>query len=232
MTNPVYIRIVEDIKHKINNGSLKPSDAVPSENALCKEYGASRMTIRKGLSVLAKDGYIYSIPGKGSFVRMPELNKYTIFYDEMKNSINTVDQSRLLEVTIIMPDEKLAGELQTTRNKNVVVIRRLFYTEGKPIAYDIKYLLYSKGMPIVEKEIEQATFPEIISGSMSAFSLKKELTIYAQIPDKEIKNHLNIYDELALLVVEQKIYNEDNKPMGLCVTYFRGDYIKLKGNSE
>lgn len=232
MTNPVYIRIVEDIKHKINNGSLKPGDAVPSENALCKEYEASRMTIRKGLSVLAKDGYIYSIPGKGSFVRKPELNKYTIYYDEMKNSINTVDQSRLLEVTIIMPDEKLAGELQTTRNKNVVVIRRLFYTEGNPIAYDIKYLLYSKGMPIVEKEIEQATFPEMISGSMSAFSLKKELTIYAQMPDKEVKKHLNIYDELALLVVEQKIYNEDNKPMGLCVTYFRGDYIKLKGNSE
>lgn len=232
MTNPVYIRIVEDIKQTINNGSLKPGDAVPSENALCKEYGASRMTIRKGLAVLAKDGYIYSIPGKGSFVRKPELNKYTIYYDEMKNSINTVDQSRLLEVTIIMPDEKLAGELQTTRNKNVVVIRRLFYTEGNPIAYDIKYLLYSKGMPIVEKEIEQATFPEIISGSMSAFSLKKELTIYAQIPDEEVKRHLNIYDELALLVVEQKIYNEDHKPIGLCVTYFRGDYIKLKGNSE
>lgn len=232
MTNPVYIRIVEDIKQTINNGSLKPGDAVPSENALCKEYGASRMTIRKGLAVLAKDGYIYSIPGKGSFVRKPELNKYTIYYDEMKNSINTVDQSRLLEVTIIMPDEKLAGELQTTRNKNVVVIRRLFYTEGNPIAYDIKYLLYSKGMPIVEKEIEKATFPEIISGSMSAFSLKKELTIYAQIPDEEVKRHLNIYDELALLVVEQKIYNEDHKPIGLCVTYFRGDYIKLKGNSE
>lgn len=232
MTNPVYIRIVEDIKQTINSGSLKPGDAVPSENALCKEYGASRMTIRKGLAVLVKDGYIYSIPGKGSFVRKPELNKYTIYYDEMKNSINTVDQSRLLEVTIIMPDEKLAGELQTTRNKNVVVIRRLFYTEGNPIAYDIKYLLYSKGMPIVEKEIEQATFPEIISGSMSAFSLKKELTIYAQIPDEEVRRHLNIYDQLALLVVEQKIYNEDHQPMGLCVTYFRGDYIKLKGNSE
>lgn len=232
MINPMYLTIVEDIKQKINSGQLKPSDAVPSENALCKEYGASRMTVRKGLAILANDGYIYSIPGKGSFVRKPELNKYTIYYNEMNNSINTVDQSRLLEVNIIMPDEKLAGELQTTINKNVIVIRRLFYTEGKPVAYDLKYLLYTKGMPIVEKEIEQATFPEMVSGSMSTFSLKKELSISAQMPDEEIKKYLNIYSDLALLVVEQKIFNDDNKPIGFCVTYFRGDYIKLKGNSD
>jgi len=232
MINPMYLTIVEDIKQKINSGQLKPSDAVPSESALCKEYGASRMTVRKGLAILANDGYIYSIPGKGSFVQKPEMNKYTIYYNEMNNSINTVDQSRLLEVNIIMPDEKLAGELQTTINKNVIVIRRLFYTEGKPVAYDLKYLLYSKGMPIVEKEIEQATFPEMVSGSMSSFSLKKELSISAQMPDEEIKKYLNIYDELALLVVEQKIFNDENKPIGFCVTYFRGDYIKLKGNSE
>jgi len=232
MINPMYLTIVEDIKQKINSGQLKPSDTVPSESALCKEYGASRMTVRKGLAILANDGYIYSIPGKGSFVRVPELNKYTIYYNEMNNSINTVDQSRLLEVNIIMPDEKLAGELQTTKNKNVIVIRRLFYTEGKPVAYDIKYLLYSKGMPIIEKELEQATFPEMVSGSVSTFSLKKELSISAQLPDKEIKKYLNIYDDLALLVVEQKIFNDENKPIGFCVTYFRGDYIKLKGNSE
>ena len=65
-----------------------------------------------------------------------------------------------------MPDEKLADELQTTRNKHVIMIRRLFYTEGAPVAYDVKYLLYSKGMPIVEKEIEQATFQEMVSSSM------------------------------------------------------------------
>jgi GntR family transcriptional regulator len=232
MINPVYITIAEDIKQKINSGHLRPSDAVPSENALCKEYGASRMTVRKGLAILAKDGYIYSIPGKGSFVSKPEMNKYTLYYDEMSNSINTVDRSRLLEVNIIMPDEKLAGELQTTINKNVIVIRRLFYTEGKPVAYDVKYLLYHKGMPIVEKEIERATFPEMISGSMSAFALKKELTISAQMPDEEVKRYLNIYDELPLLVVEQRIYNDENKPIGVGVTYFRGDYIKLQGSSE
>lgn len=232
MINPVYIKIVEDIKKKINTAGLKPGDSISSETALCKEYGASRMTVRKGLAILANEGYIYSIPGKGNFVQKPAHDKYVIYYDEMKNSINSVDRIKLLEVNIIMPDEKLASSLQTTRNKNVIMIRRLFYTDGEPVAYDLKYLLYHKGMPIVEKEIEHATFPEMISASMPIFALKKKLTIYAQIPDEEIKRHLNIYDDLALLVVEQKLYNNEDKPMGLGVTYFRGDYIKLQGTSQ
>ncbi|GBF32600.1 transcriptional regulator of N-Acetylglucosamine utilization [Desulfocucumis palustris] len=232
MVSPVYLKIVEDIKRKINSTELKPGDVVSSETALCKEYGASRMTVRKGLAILANEGYIYSIPGKGNFVQKPELNKYTIYYDEMNNAINSVDKARLLEVNIIMPDEKLAGDLHITRNKNVIMIRRLFYTDGAPVAYDIKYLLYQKGMPVVEKEIEHATFPEMLSKRVSYFGLKKELIIYAAIPDEDIKRYLNIYDDLALLVVEQKLYNGENKPVGLGITYFRGDYIKLQGTSQ
>ncbi|EGW40657.1 GntR family transcriptional regulator [Desulfosporosinus sp. OT] len=232
MANPVYIKIVEDIKQKVNSAELKPGDTVPPEAALCKEYGVSRMTVRKGLAILVNEGYIFSVPGKGSYVQKPEVNKYTLLYDEMNNPINSVDKARLLEVNIIMPDEKLADELQTTRNKHVIMIRRLFYTDGAPVAYDNKYLLYSKGMPIVEKEIEQATFQEMVSNSMPIFALKKKISISAQMPNEEIKRYLNIYDELALLVVEQKLYNNENKPIGIGVTYYRGDYIKLQGYSE
>jgi len=53
MINPVYITIVEDLKKKIIGGELKPGDAIDSETTLCKEYGASRMTVRKGLAILA-----------------------------------------------------------------------------------------------------------------------------------------------------------------------------------
>lgn len=232
MANPVYLKIVEDIKKKVNSAELMPGDTVPPETALCKEYGVSRMTVRKGLAILANEGYIYSVPGKGSYVQKPEVNKYTLLYDEMNNPINSVDKARLLEVSIIMPDEKLADELQTTRNKHVIMIRRVFYTDGTPVAYDVKYLLYTKGMPIVEKEIEQATFQEMVSNGTPIFALKKKIIISAQVPNEEIKRYLNIYDELALLVVEQKLYNNENKPIGIGVTSYRGDYIKLQGNSE
>lgn len=232
MTCPVYLQIFEDIKKKINSAELKPGDLVPPETALCKEYGASRATVRKGLAILVNEGYIFSIPGKGSFVQAPQHNKYTVYYDEMTNSINSVDRTKLLEVNIILPDEHLARNLQISKNKNVIMIRRIFFTDGEPIAYDVKYLPYQKGIPLVEKEIEDATFPEMMSKNMTPFALKKNISIYAKIPESDLKRALNISDNIALLVVEQRLFDEDNKQIGLGITSFKGDYIKLEGISQ
>ncbi|GAQ25766.1 GntR family transcriptional regulator [Tepidanaerobacter syntrophicus] len=225
---PIYLQIVEDIKEKINSGELKPGDPIYSENTLCKNYNTSRMTVRKGLAILANEGYIYSIPGKGNFVQEPDSSIYTLYYDEMNNLINSVDKTKLLEVNIIMPPYKLIDSLQITKNKKVIMIRRLFYTDEEPVAYDVKYLPYYKGMPIVEKEIRYATFPEMVSKNTSLFAIRKELVISVQMPDEELSKYLNIYNaELPLMVIEQKLYDMDNKPMGLGITYFRGDYCKL-----
>lgn len=232
MTSPVYLHIFEDIKKKINNAELKPGDLILPETALCKKYGASRATVRKGLAILVNEGYIYSIPGKGSFVQAPQHNKYTVYYDEMNNSINSVDKSKLLEVNIILPDEHLANNLQISKSKNVIVIRRIFFTDGEPVAYDVKYLPYQKGIPLVEKEIEVATFPEMMSKNMTPFALQKNIAIYAKIPDSDLKRLLNISDNIALLVVEQRLYDSENKQIGLGITSFKGDYIKLEGVSQ
>lgn len=232
MTSPVYLQIFEDIKKKINSAELKPGDLILPETALCKEYGASRATVRKGLAILTNEGYIYSIPGKGSFVKTPQHNKYTVYYDEMTNSINSVDKTKLLEVNIILPDEHLANNLQISRNKSVILIRRLFFTDGEPIAYDVKYLPYQKGLPLIEKEIEEASFLEMISKNMTPFALKKNLTIYAKCPDADMKKHLSISDDIALLVVEQRLFDNENKQIGLGITSFRGDYIKVEGISQ
>lgn len=233
MTNsPVYLRIFEEIKAKINNSILKPGDILPAESSLCQHYGASRATVRNGLARLLNEGYIYSIPGKGNFVQVPQSNKYTVYYDEMSNMISSVDNTKLLEVNIISPNEYLANILKMSKSRNVISIRRLFYNGGEPIAYDIKYLPYVKGMPVVEKEIEQATLPEMMSKNISPFSMARQIKIYAQLANEEIKNRLQIEDQLALLVVEQKLLDSVNKPMGYGITYFKGDYIRLEGRSQ
>lgn len=231
MRLPIYLKIAQDIKEKINSGELKPGDPICSENTLCKTYKASRMTVRRGLALLASEGYIYSIPGKGSFVREPDNNSYTLYYNEMKNLVNSVDKTKLLEVSITLPNQRLINNLQVTRNKKIILIRRLFFTEGEPVAYDVKYLPYCKGMPIVEKEIQYATFPEMVAKKMSLFAIRKELIIYTQMPDEEIKKYLNIYSDLPLMVVEQKLYDREERPIGLGITYYRGDYCKLYAES-
>ena len=63
-----YKAVYNDIKRKITDGILPPKQELPSESELMQEYGFSKDTIRKALSLLEMDGYIQKQQGRTSIV--------------------------------------------------------------------------------------------------------------------------------------------------------------------
>lgn len=65
---PLYMQIQQHFKDLILNGELRENDKIPSEKELMEQFAVSRITVANALMQLAKEGWIYRIPGKGSFV--------------------------------------------------------------------------------------------------------------------------------------------------------------------
>lgn len=65
---PIYDQITSQIKSKIMTGELKEGDALPSMRFLAKELRISVITTKRAYEELEKDGFIVSVPGKGSYV--------------------------------------------------------------------------------------------------------------------------------------------------------------------
>ncbi|MCX7694789.1 MAG: GntR family transcriptional regulator [Caloramator sp.] len=65
---PIYEQLVEKIKELIIKGLLKEHEQLPSVRALSNDLTINPNTIQKAYRELENQGYIYSIPGKGSFV--------------------------------------------------------------------------------------------------------------------------------------------------------------------
>lgn len=63
-----YARIYADLLENIQNEKLKMGDQLPTEMELSQAYGVSRITSKKALDLLAQEGRIVRIAGKGSFV--------------------------------------------------------------------------------------------------------------------------------------------------------------------
>ena len=61
---PLYYQIKEDIINKIKNNDLKVGDRIAGENELKDIYGVSQITVRKALSELVNEGYLYRVQGK------------------------------------------------------------------------------------------------------------------------------------------------------------------------
>jgi len=75
---PVYLVIERDLRRQIEARKLAPGTKLPVEKALCRKYEVSRATLRKALRILADDGLILAVTGRGTFVTDPsdpELNE-------------------------------------------------------------------------------------------------------------------------------------------------------------
>ncbi|HEY9595005.1 MAG TPA: GntR family transcriptional regulator, partial [Spirochaetia bacterium] len=66
---PLYLRIYEYLRGEISSSRLRPGDRLPSEKELAVKFAVSRITSKHALELLAGDGSIERVPGKGSFVR-------------------------------------------------------------------------------------------------------------------------------------------------------------------
>lgn len=68
-TDPVYIRVVEDLRVQIREGVLPPGSKVPSRFGIMKQYGVGETAAKHALAVLAAEGFIEPRSGSGSYVR-------------------------------------------------------------------------------------------------------------------------------------------------------------------
>lgn len=65
---PIYDQIFTQIKGHILSGELKTDEALPSIRGLAKDLRISVITTKRAYDELERAGFIYTVPGKGSFV--------------------------------------------------------------------------------------------------------------------------------------------------------------------
>ncbi|CAC6383603.1 trehalose operon transcriptional repressor [Staphylococcus aureus] len=71
-----FMKIYEALKEDILNGQIQYGEQIPSEHDLVQLYQSSRETVRKALDLLALDGMIQKIHGKGSLVIYQEVTEF------------------------------------------------------------------------------------------------------------------------------------------------------------
>ena len=65
---PIYAQIYVQIKNAIIAGALAEGDALPSIRALAKDLRLSVITTKRAYDELERDGFIYTVAGKGCYV--------------------------------------------------------------------------------------------------------------------------------------------------------------------
>ncbi|WP_340008940.1 GntR family transcriptional regulator [Paenibacillus sp. FSL K6-0276] len=113
---PIYEQIVSQIKSLIITGELNEGDALPSMRLLAKELRISVITTKRAYEELEREGFIYSVTGKGSFVAAKNMDfireeQLRVIEDHMQHIIQAatlckLDLPELIQMMTILYEEE------------------------------------------------------------------------------------------------------------------------------
>lgn len=232
---PPFYQLATILEQQIHAGEFKPGDSLPSETGLGKKYELSRMTVRKCLNVLAERGLVVAQQGRGTFVARPCLDRATFVMDEFTAEVARQGREpgyRLVDVRFIKTDAGIAGKLQVHPSGRILYYCRLLLRDNEPFAVEHKYMRYVKGRPVLENELQYKAFSEIIALSTDILPVRSRMTLSAEVAGEREAKLLQVPEGFPVAKVEQTLFAEDDRTVGLGVFYYRGDRFRLVSDMQ
>ena len=116
-----YEQVADQLRELILGGELPRGERLPNENALARDFGVSRATVREALRVLAAQNLIATAKGAGggSYVTRPTVDHISEF---LRSSINLMTESRDLSLEELLEARDLlevpAARLAAVRRRD------------------------------------------------------------------------------------------------------------------
>lgn len=115
---PIYEQLMDQMKDLIIMEVLKENERLPSVRALAQELTINPNTIQKAFKQLEMEGFIYTLPGKGSFVSPPNEMRNSMKQEKIKNELAKIVREALfmgisfqeIEEIVQKTNEGLRGE--------------------------------------------------------------------------------------------------------------------------
>lgn len=140
MTVPKYRALADELREQTAQAAIGSS--MPSERQLADDTGVSRMTARRAIDELVREGLLTREVGRGTFVARPTVNvplQLTSFTDDMR-ARGHMASSRVLHYGRVPADAPAAAVLGLDAGTQIVLLSRLRLADGVPMAIERSHL--------------------------------------------------------------------------------------------
>lgn len=228
---PLYTQIKEALRAAIVDGTYLQNDRLPSESALIRQYGVSRITVRQALGDLESEGLIFRVAGKGSFVSRPkpfqELTRLQGFGEAMSR-FGYETRNRVDSLRTVAASEAVARRLGLAPGSPVCEIRRVRFLDRKPVSLDVSYLPSALGERLANEDLVMRDIFLIIENDYGIPLGQAELSIEAIVADAPLAALLEITTGAPVLRIERLTRSAAGAPLDFEYLYYRGDAFRYQ----
>lgn len=122
LAGKLYMQVQYDLQRRISSGEFKPEEILPTEEQLCREYGVSRITVRRAVDGLVADLFVVRRQGVGTFVAASSHALQSVRLRAYLEDILALDRHlrfRLLETDIVAAPARVAERLRLAGDADV-----------------------------------------------------------------------------------------------------------------
>jgi DNA-binding GntR family transcriptional regulator len=223
-TDPLYRQLKGVFKDAILHGQIAQHEPLPTMVELMDRFGISSTVVNKAYSQLEKEGMIYRIRGKGTFVSY--LHKsYVELPMELSQLIFFQDDSQFLTGIILKERDEQFDALKDA--KQIIRFNRVFTIKGVPAYQEI--FMPSIARNILEKIIDQKTFfKEFLKQKLNQV---KQSSIHHHhaftTSSPSLEQYLELTQTTPLHIVTSTLRFDHNFVL-VIRTYFHGQRIVFK----
>jgi GntR family transcriptional regulator len=228
---PLYTQIKEILRSRILDGTYKAHDQMPSESELTRSFGVSRITVRQALGDLQKEGLVFKIHGKGTYVSQPKafqnIGKLQGFGEAM-GSMGYETFSQVVSFKEVPADMTVSRKLGIAENEMVSEIRRVRYLNRSPISLDVSYLPKPVGERLIKEDLAHRDIFLILENDYGYSLGQAELQIEAMLADESLGRLIHVEEGSPVLRIERLTFTTDNRPLDFEYLYYRGDAFQYR----
>lgn len=232
---PYYQQLARVLEGRLESGEIASNARLPSESALCREFGVSRATVRQALQHLEAQGLVRRIMNRGVFAGGPNPHfGWTIQESEfLENAITHQNRSVATQVldsgtTVLPPFAQ--RELDLPTGSEGFSLTRLRFLDGVPTVFSINYFPPEVGAIV-------AAASDTLAGTASLTALLASSgyqlqgahrSVRAVLPPTDVADLLQVTRRTPLVQVRSTSWTAGDYRFDFYETYVNTDVVPLE----
>lgn len=224
---PLYRQLVTALRESVMAGEFPKNSKIPTEMELSGKYGISRITVRSAIDELVDEGILIRRQGKGTYVAPDRLErdmrKFMGFTEACEEGGKQAS-SKVLSLEIKPATEKQVKMLQLPEDVKVIYLTRARYLDDLPVIMEINIFSMDYSFLLQEK-LEGSLYGLLRGRGINPSHGRRTISVcYASKQEADILDT----EELApLLLVEDMVCDDRNRPLHICKQVIRSDRYQM-----
>ncbi len=226
---PIYFRIQQAMLEQIRSGVLKPGQQLPTEIELAQQYQVSRITAKRALDELVRQGRAFRQQGRGTFVAQRHVHDIAGFgsFSEDMLARGLTPSSRVLQFTQLRADQEISERLHISAGEQIYCLKRLRLANDQATAVETAFLPCRLYEGLLDFDLSHQSLYAVLRAHYKLLPTWADAEIEARAATAEEAHLLHIEAEKPVLHARRVTFSENYDVLEFVYSVYSGERFTL-----